>query len=46
MSDPIILKKPFICIDLAGCYADIAERSPDAAIRFRQAAEARVSQFG
>jgi toxin ParE1/3/4 len=40
MSDPIILKKPLVRIDLAGCYAYIAERSPDAASRFRPAAEA------
>jgi len=39
MSDPIVLKKPLVRIDLAGCYAYIADRSPDAANRFRQAAE-------
>ncbi len=40
MSEPIVLKKPLVRIDLAGCYAYIWERSPDAAGRFRQAAEA------
>jgi toxin ParE1/3/4 len=42
MSDPIILKRPLVRIDLAGCYAYIAERSPDAASRFRRAAEATI----
>jgi len=40
MSDAIALKKPQARIDLAGCYAYIGERNPDAARRFRQAAEA------
>ena len=40
MNDPVILKKPAARIDLAGCYAYIGERNPDAARRFRLAAEA------
>jgi plasmid stabilization system protein ParE len=40
MSDAVVLKKPRARINLAGCYAYIAERNPDAAHRFRQAAEA------
>ncbi len=40
MNDPVILKKPAARIDLAGCYAYIGARSPDAARRFRLAAEA------
>ena len=40
MNDPVILKKPAARIDLAGCYAYIGDRNPDAARRFRLAAEA------
>lgn len=40
MNDPVILKKPAARIDLAGCYAYIGARNPDAARRFRLAAEA------
>jgi plasmid stabilization system protein ParE len=40
MSEALVLKKPLARIDLAGCYAYIAERNPEAANRFRQAAEA------
>ena len=43
MSDAIVLKRPIVRIDLAGCYAHIWERSPDAANRFRQAAEATLT---
>ena len=43
MSDPIILRKPLVRIDLAGCYAYVWERSPDAANRFRQAAETTIA---
>ena len=46
MSDPIILRKPLVRIDLAGCYAYIWERSPDAANRFRQAAETTFAALG
>jgi toxin ParE1/3/4 len=40
MTDPVILKKPAARIDLAGCYAYLGERNPEAARRFRLAAEA------
>ena len=40
MNDPVILKKPAARIDLTGCYAYIGARNPDAARRFRLAAEA------
>jgi toxin ParE1/3/4 len=40
MTDPVILKKPAARIDLAACYAYIGERNPNAARRFRLAAEA------
>jgi len=40
MSQPSILKTPLARLDLAACWAYIAERSPEAAHRFRLAAEA------
>ena len=40
MTGPVILKTPAARIDLAACYAYIGERNPDAARRFRLAAEA------
>jgi toxin ParE1/3/4 len=40
MNGVTVLKTPLARIDLAACYAYIGERSPDAAHRFRQAAEA------
>ena len=40
MNDPLILKRPAARIDLAACYTYIEERNPDAARRFRLAAEA------
>lgn len=40
MSDAIVLKSPMARADLASCYAYIGERNPEAAVRFRQAAEA------
>jgi plasmid stabilization system protein ParE len=40
MSEGIVLKKPRARIDLAACYTYIGERSPEAARRFRLAAEA------
>jgi toxin ParE1/3/4 len=40
MSDAIVLKKPRVRFDLAGCYASIGQRNPDAARRFLLAAEA------
>jgi toxin ParE1/3/4 len=43
MSDPTVLKRPAARIDLAGCYAYIGERNPDAADRFLQAAEATLA---
>jgi toxin ParE1/3/4 len=43
MTDPVILKKPAARIDLAACYAYIGERNPDAARRFRLAAEATLA---
>jgi len=45
MNDPVILKKPAARIDLAGCYAYIGARNPDAARRFRLAAEATFAAF-
>ena len=45
MSNAVVLKRPIARIDLAGCYAHIWERSPDAANRFRQAAEATLQRF-
>jgi plasmid stabilization system protein ParE len=41
MNEVIVLKTPQARTDLIGCYAYIGERSPDAAQRFRLAAEAR-----
>jgi toxin ParE1/3/4 len=43
MSDAIVLKRSIVRIDLAGCYAHIWEDSPDAANRFRHAAEATLT---
>jgi toxin ParE1/3/4 len=43
MSDAIVLKRPIVRIDLAGCYAHIWEHSPDSANRFRHAAEATLT---
>ncbi|AGA27526.1 type II toxin-antitoxin system RelE/ParE family toxin [Singulisphaera acidiphila] len=40
MSEPTILKTPLARIDLAACWGYIAERNPEAAHRFRLAAEA------
>ena len=42
MSDAIVFKRPMARIDLAGCYAHIWERSPDAANRFHQAKKATL----
>jgi plasmid stabilization system protein ParE len=42
VSDAVVFKRPMVRIDLAGCYALIWERSPDAANRFHQAAEATL----
>lgn len=39
MNEPTILKTPLARIDLAACWAYIAERNPDTAHRFRLAAE-------
>ena len=40
MNDRVVLKRPAARIDLAACYAYIGERNPNAARRFRLAAEA------
>jgi toxin ParE1/3/4 len=40
MNEGIVLKRPVARFDLAACYAYIGERNPDAASRFRMAAEA------
>lgn len=40
MNEGIVLKRPVARFDLAACYAYIGERNPDAARRFRLAAEA------
>jgi plasmid stabilization system protein ParE len=42
MNAPVILKRPAARIDMAACYAYIGERSPDAARRFRVAAESTL----
>ena len=39
MSEPLILKRALARIDLAASWAYIAERNPEAAHRFRLAAE-------
>ena len=39
MTKPIILKRPIARLDLAACYASIAERKPGMAHRFRLDAE-------
>ena len=39
MKAGVVRKRPLARLDLADCYAYIGERNPDAARRFRQAAE-------
>lgn len=43
MNRPIVRKTPRARVDLAGCYACIDRRSPEAARRFRQEAEATIA---
>jgi plasmid stabilization system protein ParE len=43
MNDPVILNKPAARIDLAACNASIGERNPEAARRFRFAAEVTLA---